>query len=202
MASLIYFNRWRRQPPPVCSSLHKRWLTRPGALTAGLRTLGRFSLHVVSQGVELSRPEDNCFAPKTLTWRREVLMSIDEIPCVLARSVTILLASHGTWQGIRRLGRRPLADILYNDPGIVRSQFEISQIGRAHGLHGTVIRARPLLATSASYTLSENIETEPTLLARRSVFWRDHQPLLVSECFMPDFWSLAGSGSNEATTGE
>lgn len=125
-------------------------------------------------------------------------MSIDEIPCVLARSVTTLSASHGTWQGIRRLGRRPLADILYHDPGIVRSQFEISRIGRAQGLHGTVIRARPLLTASGGDDLCERVQAVATLLARRSVFWRGHQPLLVSECFLPAFWSLVDSGSNDA----
>ena len=191
MASLIHFNRWQPQPPVVCHPLQKRWLTRPGALTAGLRTLGRFSLHVVSEGIELARIEDNCFAPRTLTWRREVLMSIDETPCVLARSVTPLIASHGVWQGVRRLGRRPLADILYNDPGIVRSQFEISRIARAHGLYETLKRAHELLDAHGGPGLNTHIRAQPTLMARRSVFWRERQALMVSECFLPDFWALA-----------
>lgn len=178
MVPLLHTCSWRTEPPPFCSPTQKSWLGRSGALTTGLRTLGTFSLSVVSEGLEVALPEENDLMGHAPLWRREVLMSIDKIPCVLARSVTPLRASHGCWQGIRKLGRRPLADLLYHDPGITRSVFEVSRIGRGHGLYGSLVRT----------SLERAIDS--SLFARRSIFWRQAQPLLVSECFLPEFWRL------------
>ena len=178
MMPFLKTNGWQEQPFPSCSSIQTAWLMRPGALTTGLRTLGQFHLRVVFEGIESPRLEDRALFGDGPVWNREVLMSINNRPCVLARSLTPLRASHGCWQGIRRLSSRPLADILYQDPQIVRSRFEISRIGRHHGLFQSLQRSG----------LELNLDC--ALLARRSVFWRQHQPLMVSECFLPDFWSM------------
>ena len=115
-------------------------------------------------------------------WVREIVMSIDGIECVAARSVTLLSASHGVWQGMRRLRSRPLADILYDDVAIARSNFEVARLNRQNALYRTVQalknEAQPLDQPNSA------------LLARRSVFWRQDTPLLVAECFLPEFWSL------------
>jgi chorismate--pyruvate lyase len=68
--------------------------------------------------------------------------------------------------------------MLYHDPSIVRSNFEVARLGRRSALFQTVQRnlAKPV---------------PRPLLARRSVFWRNGQPLLVAECFLPDFWQGA-----------
>lgn len=65
---------------------------------------------------------------RTPCWVREVCMAIDGVDCVVARSLTPLTASHGVWQGMRKLRTRPLADMLYNDPGIHRSAFVCSAL--------------------------------------------------------------------------
>ena len=110
-------------------------------------------------------------------------MGINGIECVVARSVTPLRASHGTWQGMRRLRSRPLADILYGNVEIKRSKFEVARLNRRTPLYRT---AHPI----ASETEGTNFSPE-RLLARRSVFWRHSTPLLVAECFLPVFWRLA-----------
>jgi chorismate--pyruvate lyase len=102
-------------------------------------------------------------------------MRIDGVECIVARSLTPLRASHGVWQGIRRLRTRPLADMLYHDASIGRSDFEVARLMRRSALFQTVQRN---LANKATLPL----------LARRSVFWRSGQPLLVAECFLPAFW--------------
>jgi len=178
MVPLIDFHQWLVQPPPSCTSLQKSWLTRPGALTSGLKQLGRFSLQVVSEDVELAPEEDIAFLGRGLLWRREVLMFIDGQPCVIARSVTPLRASHSQWKGIRQLGCKPLAEILYHDPGIYRSAFETARIGKGHKLHKSILRAN--MRDFARYSP----------LARRSVFWRMSEPLMVSECFLDPFWKM------------
>jgi chorismate--pyruvate lyase len=102
-------------------------------------------------------------------------MRLEGVDCIVARSLTPLRASHGVWQGIRRLRTRPLADMLYHDVSIQRSDFEVARLARRCALFQTVRRN---LSTSAALPL----------LARRSVFWRHGQALLVSEAFLPAFW--------------
>ena len=155
---------------------------RPGALTLGLRQIGHVSLSVIRERPEgLSRDEAWCIEryPRSAVWIREVLMSINGTPCVFARSLTPLAASHGAWQGIRKLRNRPLADILYHEPSIRRSAFEVARIQRHMPLYGTYLQTRP-----------DSGVAFPRLLARRSVFWKSGQPLLVSECFLPAFWRM------------
>lgn len=106
-------------------------------------------------------------------------MDLDGLDCVVARSVTLLTASHGIWQGMRRLRSRPLADILYDDPAITRSDFEVARLSRRAAVYRTVQRL------DNQHLLSDG------LLARRSVFWRQGAPLLVAECFLPEFWSIS-----------
>ena len=109
-------------------------------------------------------------------------MSLDGIQCVAARSVAQLNASHGVWQGMRRLRSRPLADILYNDVTILRSGFEVARLNKQTALFRTV-----KVIQSKCQPLNPS---DTALLARRSVFWRQGSPLLVAECFLPRFWSL------------
>ena len=108
-------------------------------------------------------------------------MRINGVDCVVARSLTPLQASHGIWQGMRRLRTRPLADILYHEPSIVRSAFEVARL--VPGCSAT-----PFMSTVAS--VSSTAGSHTTLLARRSVFWRDRTPQLVAECFLPAFWQM------------
>ena len=182
MKHMFSHSDWLTHVPPSLSVSQKTWLMRPGALTNGLRQLGKVSLVVIRERPEgLSRDEADGIQRirRTPVWVREVLMSINDTPCVFARSLTPLNASHGTWQGIRRLRNRPLADILYHEPSIKRTDFEVARIQRHMPLYDTYLQTgrNPSLAS-------------PTLLARRSVFWRNGQPLLVSECFLPVFWRM------------
>lgn len=169
---------WRGYLPPSLSRFHKYWLLRPGALTAGLRQLGQVRLRVLREYPQ-GAPDDEAhgmgLTARTPCWVREVCMSIDGVDCVVARSLTPLAASHGAWQGMRKLRTRPLADMLYNDPGIHRSAFVCAV------LNGT----QAFSATPAQISTPK----PGALWARRSVFWRQGQPLLVAECFLPAFWA-------------
>ena len=175
-------NGWVACPAPSVSQRQRRWLTRPGALTQGLRQLGTLRLRVLSERV--CRASDDEAArlglhPGSALWQREVCMSVEGVDCVVAHSVASLTATQGHWQALKRLRNRPLADILYQDRSIVRSEFEFT----------TLRLGMPL------YQLSQLSEAEPALgqrvLARRSVFERAWQPLLVAEAFLPAFWILA-----------
>ena len=170
---------WLLAPPPKLEGIQKQWLFRPGALTGGLRQLGIVEIRILKECIQ-SLPYDEAGTCRQFisspVWVREIIMSINGIPAVAARSLTPLKASHGVWQGIRKLRTRPLADILYTDRAITRSNFEC----------GLVKRTMPIYNTLAQ--VLHPVPAKPTL-ARRSTFWKNRQPLLVTECFLPAFWN-------------
>ncbi|VVE05743.1 Chorismate pyruvate-lyase [Pandoraea eparura] len=175
--------RWQAVPAPALSRRHKDWLTRGGALTRHLSTLGRVSVRVVAERV-MPADADQCRAIgvplRTPMWARDVILLVDGEPVVVAHSVTPLAYSRSIWQAMRRLRTRPLADLLYHDPTVTRSVLVSCPLGPRHLLHG---RARhdardPLVGANP----------RARLWARRSVFVRRGAPLLVTEAFLPRFW--------------
>jgi chorismate lyase len=172
---------WRAALPPSLPAPRRAWLLRPGALTAGLRGLGKMDLRVLAEyaaGAPADEAHGMRLAPGTPVWVREIVMAIDGRDAVVARSLTPLAAARGVWQNMRRLRTRPLADMLYNDRAIRRSPFACARLARPLAFHRTVlgVHAGPAHAP---------------LWARRSVFWRRGQPLLVEECFVPGFrWDI------------
>jgi len=178
----VHTRFWHLGVLPSLPFLQKYWLQRPGALTDGLRQLGRLDLRVVRE-YGCGAPPDEAAAlqrpARTPVWVREVLMSVNGTDAVAARSLTPLAASHGVWQGIRKLRSRPLADMLYHDPAITRSPFAVARLRRPLAFYMALCRHNLAHAP------------HPDLLTRRSVFWRHDQPLVVAECFLPGFWAFA-----------
>lgn len=175
---------WVTAPGAVLSPLQRYWLQRPGALTAGLRAQGAMTLEVVREyasGLPAAEAPLLRKAPGTPIWIREIVMSVDGVRSVFARSFTPLRASHGLWQGMRRLRTRPLADMLYHDPQITRSPFLVARLQRQEPIYRSLCRM-PWAGTPPA---------PQALLARCSVFMRHDQPLLVAECFLPDYWTFA-----------
>lgn len=174
---------WQSQASATHSTLQKDWLFRSGALTASLRQQGQLNLTVVREYPHQLSPSEAWMlksAAQTSIWTREIIMSINGINSVFARSFTPLIASHGVWRGMRGLHTRPLADMLYHDPEITRSPFFISRLSQQQPLY-----------LSVQQFLGKQCPDAHHLLARCSVFWRSGQPLVVAECFLPDFWQLA-----------
>ncbi len=175
---------WRQQPHARLSTTQKQWLTGSGALTDGLRSLGHLKLVVL--GERSQKPaidEALCLQlpPNQTAWIREVVISVDGIPCVVARSVTDKQSSTGVWRGIRQLGTRPLADMLYDNARVQRSRFGFTNVRRTQGLSQ---------ALSNWHNTDQCRQYKPALLARRSLFICQAKRLLVSECFLPSFWKL------------
>lgn len=202
----------------LLDTLTRRWLFRPGALTAGLRGLGRVDLRVTREfSAGLTRMDSLTLPglPGSPVWVREVIMAIDGVDCVSARSLTPLAASHSVWSGMRRLHTRPLADMLYGDRTVTRSAFTWRQLAagdpfwyamRRHirpgasapgQLHTPTPASAMVMPDSATLTHGQvlaprlTLASWPALLARQSVFLRQGQPLLVQECFLPAFWQAA-----------
>lgn len=168
---------WSHHPLPSLSKNQIHWLFAPGSLTTKLQALGDYSLELIDQrqcpaiaydAQALSLPAGSPI------WIREVLMRIDERPCVAARSIAPAQALEDDWMALAEYGKHPLGDILYCDATVVRSPFECALLEPDDPLE-TLVRRLDITASA--------------LLARRSCFVRHGSRLVVSECFLPDFWS-------------
>ena len=157
----------------------KRWVGAAGSLSARLAGSGqRFSVQVLSQGLQPLHPDEARalgLARIRVGYVREVLLRVDDVAVVFARSVTTHPYSQGPWRSIRGLGTRPLADVLFCQHAIARSPLQFASLHRASPLHRDVASAWQG-ATGAALV-------SRTLPARRSVFTRGAAPLLVMEVF-------------------
>gem|GEM_PF-302744 len=168
----------------------KHWLMLQGSLTQALKAMGDFSLRVLFEGIEQvwqDEAEALRLHPGKEAWVREVVMALDGIPCVAARSLTPLKASRGDWRGLRHCGNTPLGSQLYHRADIRRTPFQwrawhlfLQEQGKT-SWHARVIKlAEESIqyhhdTTSSQSTLDEKLPWGNTLLLdRRSVFYKSH----------------------------
>lgn len=164
--------------------IQRDWLQRPGSLTKHLCELGPFGLEVIEEGHYPAGQEDASALHVdvgTPLWVRTVVMSVDGIPVVPARSATTLAASQHEWNAARHQHDHPLGQILYCDPHITRSPFSWIEL-----LPPPASR-RSLLAEVVFNHPGIPPKTTP-IWARRSVFHRQGAPLLIAEAFCDAFW--------------
>jgi chorismate lyase len=170
---------WRAAPRPAFTFDQKDWLTRGGSLTAHLRTLGAVAVRVTREAVALAWRDESdalAMAPRAPVWVREVVLEVDGVPFVAAHSVAPLASSRSIWQAMRRLSTRPLAELLYSDSSVTRSVLVSTRLTPRHPLSAL---ARREIAGRAPHAL----------VARRSVFMRHGEPLMVTECMLPALWA-------------
>jgi chorismate--pyruvate lyase len=139
-----------------------------GSLTARLIALsaGDFRVEVVTQGwgrPNLSEARALRIDPRLLVLVREVRLLGCGQPWVHARSLIPATTMTGRHRQLAHLGTRPLGELLFSDQGMQRGVIETAQV--------------------ALYSPSPPQSTQTW--ARRSVFFLDHKPLLVSEVFLP-----------------
>jgi len=178
---------WSANPSPDFTPLQTQWLLRPGSLTAGLREQGAVTLRVSREATaELSEQESAFLGGEAGApiWLREVVMAVDGVDSVYARSFALLVdaAEQAAWGAVCGLRTDPLATILYHDPRITRSPFQVARLRLEDPVYKELSRAFP-----------SAVPLPGEVLARYSVFTRDTRPFLVMECFLPDFWARAGS---------
>lgn len=159
--------------------LVRRWVGATGSLSARLAGAGQvFSVQVLQQGrQQLGQDEARALGlpGPCVGYMREVVLLVDGVAVVFARSVTQHAHSLGSWRSIRGLGSRPLADVLFKRPGIARTPLAFSRIKPSTRL-GRDVASAWQRATSQALMVR-------TLPARRSVFTRRGAPLLVMEIF-------------------
>ncbi|MDM7464433.1 MAG: chorismate lyase [Tepidimonas taiwanensis] len=160
---------------PCPPQLHP-WLTDTGSLTARLQAhCQHLTVEVIAQGVReadadgataLQLPTD------TRVWSRRVILRADGCAVVFAHSVTQAQHVRGAWHELPTLGNRPLGAMLFAAADVRRSPLSVAQLPSTH----------PLVQQALAVT---GVGGGGPLWARRSLFWRAHAPLLVTEVFLP-----------------
>ena len=145
-----------------------------GSLTAKLikHSQGNFRVHVLRQvHARASRSEALALGipAQQLCLIREVILMGHDQPWVFARSVLPLTSLTGRLRHLRKQGNRPLGAFLFSQPQLTRSPIALSLISRHHG-----------------YVPAALMSDKP-VWGRRSIFYVDSKPLLVSEVFLDRF---------------
>ena len=153
------------------------WLLDPSSLTRRLQQTcsGRFRVEPVSQAWQrpmLNEAQALGVLPHERCFVREVRLLCNDRPWVYARTVIPVRSLTGPRRRLSRLGKKPLGAVLFADPSMLRSHIEIAKLSAG----------QPLF-TRATDTLSQR---PSAIWGRRSAFFLNHQPLLVSEIFLPD----------------
>lgn len=152
------------------------WLLDEGSLTARLQALsqGEFEVQLLNQGWGIAKPSE-LFALKCSSRHkilvREVVLKGKGQPWVFARSLVPYTSLTGRLKALKHLDNKPLGALLFQDPNMHRDAIEVAAVHRHHDY------------VDASVAPAEDVE----LWGRRSVFYLDQNPLLVSEVFLPDF---------------
>jgi chorismate--pyruvate lyase len=157
------------------------WLRDHGSLTRQIQQrCGHFSVLNVRSGQARIALDESALlhiAPQQLAWSREVFLCADEHPVVFAHSACRSVDLRGAWQALRGLGNTPLGAVLFSHPQVVRQPLHYKALPSHHPLYR---RAAAELANPPS-----------RLWARRSLFYLNNSPLLVTEVFLPGILILS-----------
>ncbi len=163
-----------------------RWLQAGGSLSARLAATGTvFSVQLLCQGRQALMVDEAKALGLTANrdgYAREVVLRVDGVPRVYARSVASCADSLGAWRSVRGLGTRPLADVLFRRSGITRRPMAFGKLPATGAMRRHVAQAWQ--------QAGNGVLRQASIAARRSVFVRRGAPLLVMEVFAagPDHW--------------
>lgn len=165
--------RWRPLERGNFPSEVADWIADNGSLTQRLQRLGRF--HVIPQQQRITPPRAEeahllGLTPRRAALIREVLLYLDDIPVVFARSVLPLTSLHGRNRILGHMARRSLGAELFKAPRAQRERV---------------------------WTTKANISTRSVVgsvecFGRQSLFRKRGQPLLVAEFFLPALFDREG----------
>jgi chorismate--pyruvate lyase len=167
----------------------RHWLLEIGSLTERLRNVcpGRIAVKVLCQ--QWARPLPSEARVLGLTscvraWTREVQLVCDDQAWVFARTLIPRSTLRGPSQRLKRLGNRPLGEVLFAERAIQRAEVEVSHITTSHYLHRRAF--------------GDAVERPDPLWGRRSVFYIAGRPLLVCEIFLPELPTSALADQTDA----
>ena len=175
--------RWLLKP--ISAKNFQNWLINSASLTARLQqkyanfavkpVAVNFAKAVVEEAALLRLP-----AHKTALIR-EVLLFGNNQPVVFAHSVLPRASLRGAWNGLGRLGNKPLGATLFANAKVKRTPLSYKKLSKNH-----VLYRRALKNLAATQQIAQKSTLAPTFLwARRSIFSLNCATILVTEIFLP-----------------
>lgn len=156
--------------PHLPPSPLKDWLLAPGSLTQKLKShCGQFEVKVL--GEDILSPFANEMPQQKQAWIREVLLCLDGLPWVFARTLVPGGMLDNAQSDFLTLGNRPLGELLFNSGEFIPGKIEVGQFNAC--------------STLAKLIESLHQSSEHTLWGRRRYFSHNEQQLIVSEIFLP-----------------
>lgn len=153
----------------------RSWLTEANSLTARLqRRYNDFYVHAVR--VHMQKPAHDAarllnIARHKNAQVREVLLYGNNQPVVFAQSILPRESLQGAWQGLGRLGNKPLGAVLFANPNVHRTPIRYKKLSPHHYLYQAAVQ--------------HLVDPPSVLWARRSVFTLGRAHILVAEVFLP-----------------
>jgi len=167
-------SNWLKKPFSALAYQH--WLIDEASLTARLQT--RYAdFKVLPQYLHHKKPMLGealllRIKPRQNALVREVLLIGNNHPVVFAHSVLPLNSLRGAWQGLGKLGNKPLGAALFKNPKVIRTPLRYKKLSKNHALYQKAVKY---------------LDELPTYLwARRSVFRLNCANITVTEVFLPD----------------
>jgi chorismate lyase len=164
--------QWLKKP--ILCGVYRKWLIDNGSLTARLRArYADFAVRpVLLKNAKAFNDESALLGLKTNQHAliREVLLMGNNQPVVFAHSVLPRSSLRGAWNGLGRLGNKPLGATLFANPKVKRTPLEYKKLSRQHPI---------------SMRVAEHMQNSPKALwARRSIFSLNCARILVTEVFL------------------
>jgi len=155
----------------------RQWIFHAASMTKKLQScFATFSIKLLKQRWETPWP-DECgrlgLPPRRYALIREVILFADNKPRLFGRCVIPAATLTGKESCLYRLGTTPLGKVLFSDPFVRRSEFEIALLTPQQELYQKIERQFSLQYKS--------------IWARRSTFYLSGKPLLLTEVFLPGF---------------
>ncbi|WP_232818277.1 chorismate--pyruvate lyase family protein [Zobellella maritima] len=165
---------WLTGPvPPELSPLLTDWLYERGSMTERLRRHCRdFRVEVRAQADEMElEPALAERLGSTRAFCREVLLYCDDVPWIYASSL-YSRASLDACPALAGLGQKALGELLFEQPGLARSQFEFAGLG-------------PEQQAALARRIGLPLAADFLLWGRRSTLRAGGAQVLVTELFLP-----------------
>ena len=165
-AALQFDYRWapirRVQKTKIPSHLWP-WLSTQASLTAKLQSAGRLTVEVLDEswGTPTAREKRRLsLRPRDAARIRTVLLKVDGVTVIYARSIIPARSLKGHWRQVKHLKNKPLGGYLFQNTALTRSAVEITQLPKS------------------MFPNQQN-----AVWARRSVFQQFGTGILVNEAF-------------------
>ena len=121
------------------------WLRDHGSLTQRIRQrCAEFNVRNVCDRLMAAAHDETALLglpPRQLIYTREVFLIADNRPVVFAHSVVSPQHLRGAWQALQRLGKRPLAALLFAHPLVQRAPLHYRTLKAGHPLYRRAVAA-------------------------------------------------------------